>query len=118
MLLPRSWRWSSRVWQAVARLADLGLLIVPGLLPLGYRGWVSSSRQESSFFATGPKAALTSLWPSQDMDAAARSTGSHSDVTAFCSEAQRSPWQPLEHCLCWSLCPVSQKSESEGLIQG
>ena len=42
MLLPRSWRWSSKVLQALAFLADLELLMVPGLLPLGYRGWVSS----------------------------------------------------------------------------
>ena len=67
MLLPRSWRWSSKVLQALALLADLGLLNVPGLLPLGYRGWVSS-RQEGSCFAIGPKAALTSLWPGGDME--------------------------------------------------
>ena len=99
MLLPRSWRWSSKVLQALALLADLGLLNVPGLLPLGYRGWVSS-RQEGSCFAIGPKAALTSLWPGGDMDAASLCTSSLSDVTASCSEAQWSPWQPSEDCLC------------------
>ena len=47
-------------------------------------------------------------WPRHgcDMDAAAHCTSSRSDVTACCSEAQRSPWQPLERYLRSSLCPV------------
>lgn len=60
MLSSRSWRWpqrSGRLWHA----SRSGTADCPGR-PLGYRAWVSS-RQESSFFATGPKAALTSPWP-------------------------------------------------------